>query len=118
MKKDKVVEGIAEVLHNEGLDAYADYKSMGKSAELWNSFRGRLAQAIKDSLELDVKKTAKEYYTMINDGSPKGWEEILKEKKHSGDCGGEPYTCLLCIKEECFEFSRKLSKANIIGVKE
>jgi hypothetical protein len=46
-KFEKKMEGLEEVLHNAGLDAYQDYVSMGKSADEWNKFRNRIAQAIK-----------------------------------------------------------------------
>jgi hypothetical protein len=43
-------EGIAETLHNVGLDAYHDYKSMGQSGWHWNKFRQDLAHAISQHI--------------------------------------------------------------------
>lgn len=37
---------LAEILHQAGLDAYADYRSMGCSAEEWNKFRLKIAAGI------------------------------------------------------------------------
>ncbi len=50
--KDKLsVEKIAELLHTAGLHAYRDYKSMGKSGEMWRDFRIQLATELSNQLK-------------------------------------------------------------------
>jgi len=46
MKSKKVIDGIAGVLHNGGLDAHRNYGFMGKSIGIWNDFRRGFARAI------------------------------------------------------------------------
>ena len=53
------VEAVQECLHNNGLDAYMDYSSMGKSADEWNHLRRKLAEAIVNHFSgprIDMKK--------------------------------------------------------------
>ena len=46
MKSKKVIDGIAGVLHNGGLDAHRNYGFMGKSIGIWNDFRRGFAREI------------------------------------------------------------------------
>jgi len=70
MKSKKVIDGIAGVLHNGGLDAHRNYGFMGKSIGIWNDFRRGFAREIYnnrkeiglftlDDIEIDEKKLIK-----------------------------------------------------------
>ena len=70
MKSKKVIDGIAGVLHNGGLDAHRNYGFMGKSIGIWNDFRRGFAREIYnnrkeiglftlDDIEIDDKKIKK-----------------------------------------------------------
>ena len=70
MKGKKVMDGIAGVLHNGGLDAHRNYGFMGKSIGIWNDFRRGFAREIYnnrkeiglftlDDIEIDEDKIRK-----------------------------------------------------------
>ena len=79
---------------------------------------GKLASQIAERLEIDTNKTAKEYYKLWNEGRENGWENVLNAKKHTGDCTKQPHTCLLCFKEDCFEFAEALATQKPIKIRE
>ncbi len=49
------VERIADDLHTAGLNAFVDYKSMGKSGDMWSDFRREIATELSNQLK-EVRK--------------------------------------------------------------
>ena len=92
MKSKKVIDGIAGVLHNGGLDAHRNYGFMGKSIGIWNDFRRGFAREIYnnrkeiglftlDDIEIDladVKEVIWRTYIKMSPFNHINWDKFSK----------------------------------------
>ena len=106
MKSKKVIDGIAGVLHNGGLDAHRNYGFMGKSREIWHDFRQGFARAIYNN--------RKEIGLFTLDDIEIDEEVIIEELFASNVC-----ECNLCPDVNCFiDIAKAIAAKKLIKIKE
>lgn len=116
MTKEKRIEEIAGVLFNEIIKTpNMNFRELSRfyATALYNAGYRK-----KGDFCVDEGVVAKWHYMFINDGREDGWKEILDAKEHCGDCTNECHTCMVCLRENCFDQAHALATADIIKEKE